>query len=85
MKLSIFDLPRGSNRYIELPSGRCINIHVSSDADTTQIHVQANSDQWPQEYSDSLVHCKQNVSVFHSITKGLTHEDINYLQTRFSY
>jgi len=84
MKLSIFDLPRGSRDYVELPSKRCINVHVSRVSNDTMVHVQANSEQWPQEYSDTLVHCKDGVSVLHSVTKNLTADDIDYLQTHFT-
>ena len=84
MKLSVFDLPRGSSHYVELPSGRCINVHVANSADSVQVHVQANSEQWPQIYSDSLTHNGAGVTVYHSVTKGLTHTDIEYLQTHFS-
>lgn len=80
MKLSVFDLPRGCTEYVQLPSGRCINVHVARLANRTELHVQANSEQWPQEYSDSFVHCKKCVHVMHSASKGLTHTEIEYLQ-----
>jgi len=84
MKLSVFDLPKGSSHYVELPSGRCLNVHVAKDGVARWLHVQANSEQWPQIYSDSLVNSKNNVYVFHSVTKGLTSDDIDYLQSHFA-
>ena len=84
VKLSAFDLHRGCTEYVQLPSGRCINVHVARLTNCTEVHVQANSEQWPQIYSDSLTHNGAGVTVYHSVTKGLTHTDIKYLQTRFS-
>jgi bisphosphoglycerate-independent phosphoglycerate mutase (AlkP superfamily) len=83
MKLTIFDLPSGFAEYVELPSGRCINVHVANLPSRTEVHVQANSEQWPQEYSDTFVHCKKCVHVMHSASKGLTHADIEHLQDRY--
>ena len=83
MKLSVFDLHRGCTEYVELPSGRCVNVHVARLANTTEVHVQANSEQWPQEYSDTFLHCKRCVNVFHSASRSLTHADIEYLQDRY--
>jgi len=83
MKLSVFDLHRGCSDYVELPTGRCINVHVARLASRTEVHVQANSEQWPQEYSDSFIHCKRCVHVMHSASKNLTHQEIEYLQDRY--
>ena len=85
MKLSAFDIPRGAVHYITLPSGRSINVHVA-DRDTygVDVHVQSNSDQWPAEYSDSLRHTKQLVSVCSSPSTNLSHQDIEFLQDTFS-
>ena len=91
MKLSIFDLPRGSKHYVRLPSGRCINVHVATDNETVDVHVhvhvhvhvQVNSEQWPAIYSDSFTHCASGVTIYHSASKCLTHSDIAYLQTYF--
>ena len=83
MKLSIFDLPRGSKHYVRLPSGRCINVHVATDSETVDVHVQVNSEQWPAIYSDSFTHCSSGVTIYHSASKCLTHSDIAYLQTYF--
>jgi len=83
MKLSIFDLPRGSKHYVRLPSGRCINVHVATHSDTVDVHVQVNSEQWPAIYSDSFTHCSGGVTIYHSASKCLTHSDIAYLQTYF--
>jgi hypothetical protein len=85
MRLSAFDIPRGSHHYLQLPSGRCINVHASRGATSGwDLYVQANSEQWPQEYSDSLVHVKKGVIVFHSHGKNLSHQDIEFLQDTFS-
>ena len=84
MKLSVFDLPRGSKHFIELPSGRCVNVHYARvDDNTVQIHVQSNSEQWPAKYSDTLSHCFLDTTIYHSASKNLSHEDIAYLQTYF--
>lgn len=83
MKLSVFDLQRGFADYVELPTGRCINVHVARLASRTEVYVQANSEQWPQEYSDSFVHCKRCVHVMYSASKNLTHQEIDYLQDRY--
>lgn len=84
MKLTTFDIPKGSVHYVELPSGRCINVHVATLPDRTMLHVQANhGEQWPQEYSDSLLHCFKCVEVFHAHASNLSHEDINFLQDKF--
>jgi len=83
MKLSVFDLHRGCTEYVELPTGRCVNVHVARLASRTEVHVQANSEQWPQEYSDTFVHCKQCVHVMHSASKNLNHQEIEFLQDRY--
>lgn len=83
MKLSIFDLHSGYTEYVQLPTGRCINVHVANKPSCTEVHVQANNEQWPQEYSDTFVHCKRCVNVMHSMSKCLTHEEIEFLQDRY--
>lgn len=84
MKLSTFDLPRGSTQFVTLPSGRSINVHVANrDTYGTDIHVQSNSEQWPEEYSDSLAHFKGNVGVFSDHIKNLSHQEIDFLQDKF--
>ena len=83
MKLSIFDLHRGFSEYVELPTGRCINVHVARLDSRTEVHVQANSEQWPQEYSDTFVHCKRCVNVMHSASNNLNSQEIEYLQDRY--
>lgn len=83
MKLSVFDLPRGCTEYVQLPSGKCINVHVARLRSRTEVHVQSNNQQWPQEYSDTFSHCRKCVHVFHSASKGLDHPDIEYLQDRY--
>jgi hypothetical protein len=86
MKLSVFDLPRGSKHFIELPSGRCVNVHHARvNNNTVQIHVQSNSEQWPAIYSDTLSHCFLETTIYHSASKNLSHEDITYLQTYFPH
>ena len=86
MYLSVFDLPRGSKHFIELPSGRCVNVHYARvDDNTVQIHVQSNSEQWPAKYSDTLSHCFLDTTIYHSVSKNLSHEDIAYLQTYFPH
>lgn len=85
MRLSVFDIPRGAVHYITLPSGRSINVHASRGATSGwDVYVQTNSEQWPQEYSDSLVHVRKEVIVFHSHGKNLSHQDIEFLQDTFS-
>ena len=86
MKLSVFDLPRGCTHYIQLPSGRCVNVHHARiNNNTVQIHVQSNSEQWPAIYSDTLSHCFLETTIYHSASKNLSHEDITYLQTYFPH
>jgi len=85
MKLSTFDLPRGSTQYVTLPSGRSINVHVANrDTYGTDIHVQSNSEQWPEEYSDSLVHFKGYTGVFSDHIQNLSHLEIEFLQDKFT-
>ena len=85
MKLSAFEIPRGRVQFVTLPSGRSVNVHIA-DRDTygVDIHVQSNSEQWPQEYSDSLAHFKGNVGVFSDHIKNLSHQDIEFLQDKFA-
>jgi len=81
--LTVFDIPKGYTEYVQLPSGRCINVHIAKLPSRTEVHVQANSEQWPQEYSDTFCHCKQCVHVMHSMSKNLSHAEIEYLQDRY--
>jgi hypothetical protein len=83
MKLTVFDLHRGSTEYVQLPTGRCVNVHVAFRPTCTEVHVQANNEQWPQEYSDTFAHCKRCVHVMSSASKNLTHEEIEFLQDRY--